>query len=195
MSDETRSIVLVGVGGQGILLSSEILAQAAMLQGFEVKTNEVHGMAQRGGSVMAQIRYGNEVKSPLVPRNAAHILGALEKIEALRYADYLRPDGLATVSTQAILPVTVSSGAAHYPDDAEAEARLRRAFPRIVYIDAAKIAKNLGDIRAANIVLLGAISQGLDLPAEAWKKAIGLCVKEKFLKTNLQAFAAGRDQL
>lgn len=195
VNDETRSIVLVGVGGQGILLSSEILAQAAMLQGYEVKTNEVHGMAQRGGSVMAQIRYGNEVKSPLVPKNAAHILGALEKIEALRYKDYLRPDGLAAVSTQAILPVTVSSGAARYPDDAEAEARLRRAFPRLVYIDAAKIAKNLGDIRAANIVLLGAISQGLDLPADVWEKAIGLCVKERFLKTNLLAFKAGRDQL
>jgi len=195
MSDDTRSIVLVGVGGQGILLGSEILAQAAMLQGYEVKTNEVHGMAQRGGSVMAQIRYGHEVKSPLVPKNAAHILGALEKIEALRYADYLRPDGLAAVSTQAILPVTVSSGAARYPDDAEAEARLRRAFPRLVYIDAAKIARSLGDIRAANIVLLGAISRGLDLPDEVWEKAIGLCVKEKFLKTNLLAFAAGRDQL
>lgn len=195
MSDETKSIVLVGVGGQGILLGSEILAQAAMLQGYEVKTNEVHGMAQRGGSVMAQIRYGNEVKSPLVPKNAAHILGALEKIEALRYADYLRPDGLAAVSTQAILPVTVSSGAARYPDDAEAEARLRRAFPRLVYIDAASIARSLGDIRAANIVLLGAISRGLDLPADVWEKAIGLCVKEKFLKTNLLAFAAGRDQL
>lgn len=195
MSDDTKSIVLVGVGGQGILLGSEILAQAAMLQGYEVKTNEVHGMAQRGGSVMAQIRYGHEVKSPLVPKNAAHILGALEKIEALRYADYLRPDGLAAVSTQAILPVTVSSGAARYPDDAEAEARLRRAFPRIVYIDAAKIARSLGDIRAANIVLLGAISRGLDLPDDVWEKAIGLCVKEKFLKTNLLAFAAGRDQL
>jgi len=195
MSDDTRSIVLVGVGGQGILLGSEILAQAAMLQGYEVKTNEVHGMAQRGGSVMAQIRYGHEVKSPLVPKNAAHILGALEKIEALRYADYLRPDGLAAVSTQAILPVTVSSGAARYPDDAEAEARLRRTFPRLVYIDAAKIARSLGDIRAANIVLLGAISRGLDLPDETWEKAIGLCVKEKFLKTNLLAFAAGRDQL
>ena len=195
MSDDTKSIVLVGVGGQGILLGSEILAQAAMLQGYEVKTNEVHGMAQRGGSVMAQIRYGHEVKSPLVPKNAAHILGALEKIEALRYADYLRPDGLAAVSTQAILPVTVSSGAASYPDDAKAEARLRRAFPRLVYIDAAKIARSLGDIRAANIVLLGAISRGLDLPDDVWEKAIGLCVKEKFLKTNLLAFAAGRDQL
>ena len=136
---ETKSIVIVGVGGQGILLASEILAQAAMLEGYDVKTNEVHGMAQRGGSVMAQIRYGREVHSPLVARNAAHILGALEKVEALRYADYLRPDGLAAVSSQAIMPVTVSSGAAHYPEDAEE--LLHQAFPRLVYIDAAKIAK------------------------------------------------------
>ncbi|MBN1235749.1 MAG: indolepyruvate oxidoreductase subunit beta [Methanotrichaceae archaeon] len=189
---ETKSIVIVGVGGQGILLASEILAQAAMLEGYDVKTNEVHGMAQRGGSVMAQIRYGREVHSPLVARNAAHILGALEKIEALRYADYIRPDGLAAVSSQAIMPVTVSSGAAHYPKDAASAEMLAQAFPRLVYIDAAKIAKELGDIRAANVVLLGAISLGLDLPLESWEKAIALCVREKFLEINRRAFAAGR---
>jgi indolepyruvate ferredoxin oxidoreductase beta subunit len=189
---ETKSIVIVGVGGQGILLASEILAQAAMLEGYDVKTNEVHGMAQRGGSVMAQIRYGREVHSPLVARNAAHILGALEKVEALRYADYIRPDGLAAVSSQAIMPVTVSSGAAHYPEDAVAEEMLAKAFPRLVYIDAAKIPKDLGDIRAANVVLLGAISQGLDLPLESWEKAIALCVREMFLDINRKAFAAGR---
>jgi indolepyruvate ferredoxin oxidoreductase beta subunit len=192
---ETKSIVLVGVGGQGILLASEILAQAAMLEGYDVKTNEVHGMAQRGGSVMAQIRYGKEVKSPLVSRNGAHILGSLEKVEALRFSDYIRPDGLAVVSTQAIMPVTVSSGGARYPEDAEAEALLRRAFARLVYIDAARVAADLGDIRAANIVILGAISNGLDLPLLAWEKAISLCVKEKFLETNRRAFAAGRNYL
>lgn len=189
-AEETKSIVIVGVGGQGILLASEILAQAAMQAGYEVKTNEVHGMAQRGGSVMAQIRYGRAVKSPLVPRNAAHILGALEKVEALRYAEFIRPDGLAAVSSQAIRPVTVSSGSARYPEDAEE--MLRQAFPRLVYIDAAKIAGELGDVRAANIVLLGAISNGLDLPLPAWEKAIALCVREKSLETNRRAFAAGR---
>lgn len=186
----TVSIVIVGVGGQGILLASEILAQAAMLEGYDVKTNEVHGMAQRGGSVMAQIRYGKEVHSPLVARNEADILGALEKIEALRYADYLKPEGLAAVSTQAVMPVTVSSGGARYPENAEE--LLRQAFPRLLYIDAAKIASDLGDIRTANIVLLGAISQGLDLAQQSWEKAIILCVKEKFLEINRKAFAAGR---
>lgn len=190
---ETKSIMLVGVGGQGILLASEILAQAAMLEGYDVKTNEVHGMAQRGGSVMAQIRYGTEVKSPLVARNGAHILGSLEKVEALRFCDYIRPDGLGVVSTQAIMPVTVSSGTARYPDEVEVQQLLRRAFPRLVYIDAARIAADLGDIRAANIVVLGAISNGLDLPFSSWESAISLCVKEKFLETNRRAFAAGRN--
>jgi len=161
-----------------------------MLEGYDVKTNEVHGMAQRGGSVMAQIRYGKKVHSPLVARNEADILGALEKIEALRYADYLKPEGLAAVSTQAVMPVTVSSGGARYPENAEE--LLRQAFPRLLYIDAAKIASDLGDIRTANIVLLGAISQGLDLAEQSWEKAIILCVKEKFLEINRKAFAAGR---
>jgi len=190
---ETKSIVLVGVGGQGILLASEILAQAAMLEGYDSKTNEVHGMAQRGGSVMAMVRYGREVHSPLVARRSAHILGSLEKVEALRYADYIRPDGLAVVSSQAIMPVTVSSGAARYPEDAKE--LLHQAFPRLVYIDAAKIASDLGDIRAANIVLLGAISQGLDLHLESWEKAILQCVREKFLDLNQKAFATGRSCL
>jgi indolepyruvate ferredoxin oxidoreductase, beta subunit len=188
--NETKSIVLVGVGGQGILLASEIVAQAAMHAGYSVKTNEVHGMAQRGGSVMAQIRYGKEVHSPLVARRGAHILGALEKVEALRYADVIRPDGLAAVSSEAIMPVTVSSSAARYPEDVED--MLARAFPRLVYIDAPKMAKELGDIRAANIILLGVISRGLDLPLESWEKAIVLCVREKFRDLNLRAFAMGR---
>ncbi|VVB72624.1 Indolepyruvate oxidoreductase subunit IorB [uncultured archaeon] len=191
MDNETQSIVLVGVGGQGILLASEILAQAAMQSGYEVKTNEVHGMAQRGGSVMAQIRYGRRVHSPLVARNTAHVLGALEQVEALRYADYLRPEGLAVVSRQSIMPVTVSSGAATYP--ANVEEMLRLAFPRLVYVDATKLASELGDNRAANIILLGAISRGLDLALDSWQKAIHLCVREKFQDLNLRAFALGRD--
>jgi len=191
-SNGTKSIVLVGVGGQGILLASEILAQAAMIQGYQVKTNEVHGMAQRGGSVMAQIRYGEEVKSPLVSKKSAHILGALEKVEALRYWEFLRPDGLAAVSSQAIVPVTVSSGLARYPENAEE--LLARAFPRLVYIDAPELAKELGDSRAANIILLGAISRGLDLRLESWEKAIGLCVREKFRDLNLRAFSLGRSK-
>ncbi|MDM7939008.1 MAG: indolepyruvate oxidoreductase subunit beta [Methanothrix sp.] len=189
--NETQSVVLVGVGGQGILLASEILAQAAMQEGYDVKTNEVHGMAQRGGSVMAQIRYGTKVYSPLVPKNSAQILAALEQVEALRFADYLAPGGLAAVSAQAITPVTVSSGAARYPENVEE--MLKVVFPRLVYFDAAQKAKEIGDIRSANIVLLGAVSRGLDLPPDAWQKAIALCVPDKFKDLNLKAFDVGRN--
>ncbi len=189
MSD-TRSIVLVGVGGQGILLASEILAQAAMQAGYAVKTNEVHGMAQRGGSVIAQVRYGSEVHSPLVAKGTASVLGALEQIEALRFADFLAPGGLAVVSAQSIVPVTVSSGAAGYPQDVQS--LLKKAFARLSYIQAAEAARSLGNVQAANIVVLGAVSKGLDLPDEAWKQAISVSVKEKFRDLNIKAFEMGR---
>ena len=178
---------------QGILLASEILAQAAMLEGYEVKTNEVHGMAQRGGSVVAQVRYGPVVYSPLVARGSAQVLGALEQIEALRFAEFLSPDGLAVVNAQAIVPVSVSSGAARYP--ADVESRLQAAFPRLAYIRAAEVAAALGNVQATNIVVLGAVSKGLDLPEKAWLEAIAASVKEKFLELNKKAFEKGRSMV
>jgi indolepyruvate ferredoxin oxidoreductase, beta subunit len=185
-----RNVVLVGVGGQGILLASEIVAQAAVVAGYRVKTNEVHGMAQRGGSVTAQIRYGKEVHSPLVARGTAHVLVSLEQVEALRFSEYLAPDGLAVVNSLAITPVTVSMGAAKYPKDVQA--RLGQVFGRVIYTDAGHIAQGLGDIRAANVVLLGAASRVLDLSEENWREAIRVCVKPKTLDLNLKAFDAGR---
>lgn len=187
---QTTSVVLAGVGGQGILLASTILARAAMAAGFDVKTNEVHGMAQRGGSVIAQIRYGREVHSPLVAPGEARVLGTLERIEAIRHAHYLAPGGLAVVSTQAIIPVTVSSGAAAYPEDAPE--RLCAIFPRLLYLDVVGAAERLGNVRAANVVLLGALSTGLDLPADAWRDAIAAAVAEKYRAINLEAFNAGK---
>lgn len=189
MSD-TVSVILVGVGGQGILLASEILAQAAMQAGFDVKTNEVHGMAQRGGSVMAQVRYGKEVNSPLIEEGTASALASLEAIEGLRMAHYLRPGGLAVISTQRIVPVTVSSGAATYPNDVEE--RCKSAFPSLKMIDAVKMAQAAGNARAANVVIVGALSQGLTLPESAWEGAIRKAVKPQYVEINLQAFAAGR---
>lgn len=191
-SNQTTSVVLVGVGGQGILLASTIVARAAMLAGFDVKTNEVHGMAQRGGSVIAQIRYGAEVHSPLVTPGEARVLGSFERIEALRCAHYLAPGGLAVVSTQAIVPVTVSSGQAQYP--ADSDERLRAVFPRLAALDAAEVATTLGDIRAANMVLLGALSTGLDLDEALWRQAIEKSVAPRTLALNIQAFEAGRQQ-
>jgi indolepyruvate ferredoxin oxidoreductase beta subunit len=188
---DTVSVVLAGVGGQGILLASEILARAALTAGFDVKTNEVHGMAQRGGSVIAQVRFGREVFSPLVARGSARVLGALERVEALRQHQFLAADGLAVVSSQMIVPVTVSSGQTTYP--ADVEERLRAAFPRLVYVDAVEKATGLGNHRAANLVVLGAMAHALDLPDEAWRKAIRSSVKPQYVEVNLKAFAAGRE--
>jgi len=189
MRSKVVGVVLVGVGGQGILLAARIAAHAAMLSGFDVKTNEVHGMAQRGGSVMAQISYGMAVHSPLVPKGTARALGALEQVEALRHYDYLAPDGLAVVSSHAILPVTVSAGTARYPE--KAEEKLRMVFPRLAYLDAAGLAASLG-ILAANMVLLGALSRGLDLPEEAWLQSLRSCGREGDRDLNLAAFNLGR---
>ncbi|NLX06656.1 MAG: indolepyruvate oxidoreductase subunit beta [Phycisphaerae bacterium] len=188
--NRVTNIVLVGVGGQGILLASDIIAHAAIEAGFTVKTNEVHGMAQRGGSVVAQIRFGREVFSPLVEEGAAQVLGALEQIEALRFAHYLAPGGLAVVSRQAIVPVTVSMGAGTYPQDVPE--RLGQAFSRLICVDAAQTAAELGDVRAANLVVLGAMATGMDLPAEAWDAAVRQCVKKQYLDLNLKAFEAGK---
>jgi indolepyruvate ferredoxin oxidoreductase beta subunit len=186
----TTSVVLVGVGGQGILLASEIVAQTAVAAGFDVKTNEVHGMAQRGGSVIAQIRYGEKVHSPLVPAHSARVLCSLERIEGLRNIDFLADDGLAVISTQKIIPVTVSSGGVPYPD--VDENLLQRYFPQLIYVDAVDAAAKLGNIKAANTILLGAMSVHLDLPEDAWYTAIRKSVKEKFLDINLRAFSEGR---
>jgi len=186
----SANILICGVGGQGVLLFSDVLSGAALTAGFDVKKSEVHGMAQRGGSVIGQIRYGKKVYSPLVARGTARVLCALEQIEALRYAEYLAPGGLVVVNSQTITPVTVSMGAAKYPKDVEA--KLRSVFPRLIYFDAGKRAVEVGDIRAANVVLLGALSTGLDLPMEAWKQAIEDSVKPKFREMNLKAFDIGR---
>lgn len=190
MEKRVTSVVLCGVGGQGILLASAIIARAAMFAGHKVKTNEIHGMAQRGGSVLAQIRFGSEVHSPLVEEGDAEVLGALERIEALRYRSYLKPGGLAVISDQMIVPVTVSMGQASYP--ADARERLEQAFPNLVYLPALAEAEKLGTPRAANVVVLGALSQALPLPEAAWHKAIEASVKGKFAELNLQAFGVGR---
>ena len=187
---DTTSVVLSGVGGQGIILASTIVARAALHAGHDVKTNEVHGMAQRGGSVVAEIRYGHKVHSPLVEPGTAVALAALERIEALRYAHYLMPGGLAVVSTLSIVPVTASSGQATYP--ADAEARLRAVFPRLVYIDATGMADGVGNAKAGNVVILGALSTGLDLPEAAWVASIRESVPAEHLALNQAAFAAGR---
>ena len=188
---ETQSIVLVGVGGQGILLASEIIARTIMASGYDVKMNEIHGMAQRGGSVVAQIRLGREVASPLVPRGTAKVLVSLERIEGMRFVDFLAPDGLAVVSDQAIIPVTASVGSTPYPD--VDETLLRTVFPNLIYVHALAQAEKIGNAKAVNTVLLGALSTQFPFSVESWENSIKTTVKPKFVDVNLKAFEIGRN--
>ena len=189
--DKVTNVVLLGVGGQGNLLASEIMARAAMHAGFDVKTNEVHGMAQRGGSVIAQVRFGKKVFSPLIAERSADVLASLEKVEAVRGAHYLKPGGLGVVANSQIVPVTVSSGMFEYPKDIDQQ--LEQVFPRLSLIDAQQKAVELGNVRAANVCVMGALSVGLDLPLEVWHKAVESSVKPQFLELNIKAFDAGRE--
>ncbi|MGL4370349.1 MAG: indolepyruvate oxidoreductase subunit beta [Spirochaetota bacterium] len=184
------NILLAGVGGQGVILVSTIIARAAMHAGYDVKTNEVHGMAQRGGSVLAQVRFGSRIFSPLVWEGTADLIISLERIEAIRFSHFLAPGGLAVCSAQAIIPVTVSSGKAHYPESASED--LKRIFPRLIYADAQQSAHDLGNVKAANVVLLGAAAGEIDLPDDAWEKSIKESVADKHLALNMKAFEAGR---
>ncbi len=186
-----KSVILTGVGGQGILLASNILARTALLAGHDVKTNEVHGMAQRGGSVVAEIRYGEKVHSPLLAPLDACVLASLEQMEALRYAHFLQSGGLAVVSKLRLIPTTVSSGAGTYP--ADIELRLRRSFKNLKYIDAAAAAEALGNAKTNNLVVLGAVSTALEFPEGLWKEAIAQCVKPQFVDINRRAFDRGRE--
>lgn len=190
--ENTTNVLLVGVGGQGVLLISSIIAQAAIASGLDVKTNEVHGMAQRGGSVLAQVRFGPKVYSPLVWEGTVDILISLEKVEALRYAHYLKPGGLAVVSTQVIVPVTVSSGKASYP--ADIDDRLRNVFTRLEMVDAEGIAHRAGSVKAANVVVLGAAARELAQLEPHWQTALAACVPEKHLDLNERAFKAGGER-
>lgn len=187
---KTVSVFLTGVGGQGIILSSKIIAAAAEISGYDVTTSEIHGMAQRGGSVTAQIRYGGKVCSPLILEGSAQVLGAMERAEAVRFAHYLAADGLAVVSDQAVIPVTVSSGQSVYPE--HIECILKKTFSNLILIDFAAEAARMGDVRLSNVMLLGAMSVGLTLPVENWRLAIERCVKPAFAVKNLEAFELGR---
>ena len=190
MSTSIHSLLLCGVGGQGILLAAKVVGAAAEAAGLDVAANEIHGMAQRGGSVRAFVRFGAGVRSPLVLEGEADVLAALEPVEALRWAHFLRPGGLAVVNTRPVVPVTVSSGKAKYP--ADLADRLARVFPRLVACDCEEEALRLGNARLSNTILVGMLSRDHPLPEEAWRTALARCVKPAFLDANLAAFAFGR---
>jgi indolepyruvate ferredoxin oxidoreductase beta subunit len=190
MSSSITNILLVGVGGQGILLASEILAEACMLAGFDVKKSEIHGMSQRGGSVVSHVRFGNEVFSPVVPEGEGDILFGFELLETYRYLNLLRPGAKVIANDFRIQPPAVLLGQERYPDDLPE--RISARFSDFTLIDGLKIATETGNPRVANTVLLGAVARHLRLDAAVWQQAIGKMVPAKALEINLCAFQAGR---
>ena len=184
------SVLLAGVGGQGTILMSRVFTAGLISAGFDVKMSEVHGMAQRGGSVSTQVRYGEAVFSPIIGRGEADVLVAFEKMEAVRYAEYLKPGATAVINDQAILPLPVATGAAEYPEGLIAA---MQAKFRTIVVPASDIAGRLGSPKSTNIVLLGALVRVLMLETFDWRAAIGQTVPARALELNLAAFAAGLD--
>ena len=187
------NFLLVGVGGQGTLLASDIVADVGLRAGYDVKKSEVHGMAQRGGAVSSHVRWGEDVASPLIGEGEVDILVAFERVEALRHIDALRPGGQVLVNDYAIVPMTVTAGEATYPATEEILAALRQATPDITVVPAVRMAQELGNARVNNVVLLGALSRCLDVAAALWEEAIAERVPPRYKDLNLQAFARGRD--
>jgi indolepyruvate ferredoxin oxidoreductase beta subunit len=190
MSDKITNILLVGVGGQGILLAAEILSETCMLAGFDVKKSEIHGMSQRGGSVVSHVRYGREVFSPIVPEGEGDILFGFELMESYRYLTLLKPGATVVANDLCIPPPSVLMGQEVYP--ADLAGKIAERFPDFILVDGQQIATEAGNVRAANTVLLGAVSKRLDIAENFWLEAIERMVPKKALAVNLQAFAVGR---
>jgi indolepyruvate ferredoxin oxidoreductase beta subunit len=191
MKTQGINIVIVGVGGQGTLLTSKILGQLAMKQNIGAKVSEVHGMAQRGGSVITHVRIGDQVHAPLVSAGGADYLLAFEPLEAARAGSFLKEDGLLIVNTRQISPMPVLSGAAVYPENPYLHAL--KQTQKAEALDASALAVAAGSHRAVNLVLLGVLSRHLPFSQDDWTGAIALCVPPRTLETNLKAFRAGRD--
>jgi indolepyruvate ferredoxin oxidoreductase beta subunit len=185
------NIMIAGVGGQGTILAGRIISLLALKAGHTVKVAEVHGMSQRGGSVLTQVRYGDEVHSPIINPGEADILLAFEKLEALRMLPLLKPQGRAVVNSQELPPLPVLSGAMPYPEDIEQ--RLLNSGAEVTLLDAYTLAVKAGSGKAVNTVLLGKLAQSLEFSLEAWRQAISEAVKPQFLELNLRAFDLGRE--
>ena len=192
MSQLSFDLVIVGVGGQGTLLASKIIGKLALSAGLGVKVSEVHGMSQRGGSVITHVRVGDAVHAPLVSLGAADYLISFEALEAARAAAYLKEDGIAIVNTQRILPMPVITGAAAYPADPLKAPPLSDHV--VEAVDALTLAVEAGSQKAVNLVLLGRLSRHLAFEEQAWKHAIASSVPRATFATNLKAFEAGRVQ-
>ena len=186
---KTTSVMIVGVGGQGSLLASKLLGRLLVDEGYDVKVSEVHGMSQRGGSVVTYVRFGDKVYSPIVTEGEADIIIAFEKLEAARYAKYLKVDGRIVVNTQQIDPMPVIIGAAEYPVDVLEE--LTAKGVQVEALDALSLAQQTGSAKAVNIVLMGRAAKHFDIPYERWIAAIENTVAHKFVEMNKIAFDLG----
>jgi indolepyruvate ferredoxin oxidoreductase beta subunit len=182
-------IIIVGVGGQGTLLAGRVLTRAAQEAGYDIKVSEIHGMAQRGGSVVTQVRLGERVYAPMIGEGRADFVLAFEKLEGLRLLPFLKPGGTIIINDQAIPPVPVLVGAAQYPEGILAYIRSRA--PNTLVLDALETATRCGNPKAVNMVLLGALAVNLPVEREIWERALADRVPEKFLESNKAAFAAG----
>jgi len=191
-NSDTKSILLVGVGGQGTILASKILSEGLARKGYDVKMSEIHGMSQRGGSVSTHVRYGSAVASPVVPKGEADILVAFEKVEAVRWLDYLKKGGTLVVNDNEIYSLPVLTGAAKYP--AEIIEKLVAEVPNTKVLNAGEIAKKLGNMRAQNLVLLGALVKAMRLDDIDWNEVLDELIPPKLLELNKKAFAAGMAQ-
>ena len=188
---ESKSIMIVGVGGQGSLLASRILGNVLLSQGYDVKVSEVHGMSQRGGSVVTYVKYSEgKVYSPIVELGEADAIISFEVLEAARYVSYLKKGGKIIVSDQQFDPMPVITGAAQYP--ADIVKKIRDKGIHILDLVALSLAKEAGNAKAANVVLMGALSNIMDFDEQVWLDAVRACVPQKFLELNLKAFDLGR---
>ena len=189
IESKVRSILFAGVGGQGILRASDIMCMAMMEAGFDVKKSEVHGMAQRGGCVTSHVRYGTKVYSPLAETGRIETLVSFEKMEALRYLKFLSKDASIILNTEEIYPPDVNRGDSEYPNDVIDF--LRNHYPKVIALNAAKLAQKAGNIRAANVVLLGAVSNLINIEKSVWESVIKKSFPQKLVKLNLDAFQMG----
>ncbi|MCF8011287.1 MAG: indolepyruvate oxidoreductase subunit beta [Clostridiales bacterium] len=182
-------ILLVGVGGQGTILASKVLCAAAEAAGFDIKMSEIHGMAQRGGSVVTQVRLGEKVYSPLIEEGCADIMLSFEKLEALRWLHWMKNDGTIIVNNYAVAPVPVLAGVAEYP--ANVLEYIEEKVPGCTILHAVEIAKSCGNSKAANVVLLGAMAREMPVSREFWQQALDSVIPPKLLDINKKAFDAG----
>ncbi len=186
---EKLNVMIVGVGGQGTLLASRIIGNVAMKKGYDVKMSEVHGMAQRGGSVVTYLKLADKVYSPIIEKSDADIILGFEELESLRWIDYLKKDGKIIINTQKIDPMPVIIGKKKYPE-AIVE-RIKDNYTDVTVIDALKIAKKAGNMKAVNTVIIGQFAKIGNIEKKIWVEAIKETVPSKFLEVNLKAFEAG----